>query len=82
MKLGDYEVGSLTDLTRALRRFKAGDTTQITVYRGGAEVVLTITLDEKPVDTGTTVPEEAPQGQMPQNGTYDEWYDYFFGGKG
>ena len=82
VKLGDYEVGSLTDLTRALRRFKAGDTTQITVYRGGAEVVLTITLDEKPVDTGTTVPEEAPQGQMPQNGNYDEWYDYFFGGKG
>ena len=81
VKLGDYEVESLTDLTRALRNFKAGDTTEITVYRSGAEKVLSITLDEKPGDTGTTVPEELPQGQMPENGSYDEWYDFFFGGK-
>ena len=82
VKLGDYEVESLTDLTRALRNFKAGDTTQITVYRGGGEVVLTITLDEKPADTNTTTPADAPQGQMPENGSYDEWYDFFFGGRG
>ena len=82
VKLGDYEVESLTDLTRALRNFKAGDTTKITVYRGGAEVVLTITLDEKPADTNTTTPADAPQGQMPENGSYDEWYDFFFGGRG
>ena len=82
VKLGDYDVESLTDLTRALRHFKAGDTTEITVYRGGAKVVLTITLDEKPADTGTTVPENVPQGQMPENGSYDEWYEFFFGDKG
>ena len=81
VKLGDYEVGSLTDLTRALRNFKAGDTTKITVYRGGAELVLTITLDEKPADVNAAEPAVTPEGQMPENGSYQEWYDYFFGGK-
>ena len=80
--LGKYEVKSLTDLTRALRNFKAGDTTQITVYRGGAEIVLDITLDEKPADLNATVPEESTQGKMPENGSYDEWYDFFFGDEG
>lgn len=79
--LGEYEVENLTDLTRALRKFKAGDTTEITVFRSGAEVKLPITLDEKPV-SNQTVPEESGKGKMPENGSYDEWYDYFFGGKG
>ena len=46
--IGDYKITSVTDLTRVLRNFKAGDTTTITVYRAGAEVQLNITLDEKP----------------------------------
>ena len=82
VKLGDYEVGSLTDLTRALRNFKAGDTTTITVYRAGMEKVFTITLDEKPADTNATEPAEVPEGQMPEDGSYQEWYDFFFGDKG
>ena len=82
VKLGDYPVSNLTDLTRALRNFKAGDTTEITVYRGGAELVLSITLDEKPADVTGTVPAERPEGQMPENGSFDEWYDYFFGDQG
>lgn len=49
VKLGDYEVGSVNDLTRALRNFKGGDVTTVIVYRSGAEVRMTITLDEKPV---------------------------------
>ena len=75
--LGDYEVTSNTDLTRALRKFKAGDTSTITVYRGGQEIELTITFDEKPHDT--TEDTTTDQSQMPSNGTYEEWYDFFFG---
>ena len=74
--LGEYEVKSIATLTRALRNFKAGDTTTITVFRGGEKLVLPITLDEKPVSTDT---QELPQEDMPQDGSYDEWYDYFFG---
>ena len=79
--LGGYEVENVADLTRALRKFKSGDTTEIVVFRSGAEVKLSITLDEKPYDTGATAPNEAGQGKMPENGSYDEWHDYFFGGK-
>ena len=81
VKLGDYKVERLTDLTRALRNFKAGDTTEITVYRGGAEVTVQITLDEKPVDASAAVPQEQPEGQMPQDGSYEEWFEFFFGGQ-
>ncbi len=72
--LGDHKVSSITDLTRALRNFKADETTTITVVRSGQEKVLNITLDEKPQDVDTQT-----EGPMPSNGSYDEWYDFFFG---
>jgi len=46
--LGGIPVGNVSALTRALWKFKAGDETTITVYRGGREMVLDIVLDEKP----------------------------------
>ena len=74
--LGGHKVGSITDLTRALRNFKAGDTTTVTVIRGGEKKTMDITLDEKPQQTAqASTP--APEGQMPDNGDYDEWYKYF-----
>ncbi len=48
VNLGGYNVTSISELTRVLRKFKAGDETTITVYRGGAEVHLRIILGEKP----------------------------------
>ncbi len=55
--IGEYEVNGVTALTRALRHFRAGDTTTITVFRSGVEMVLTITMDEKPDTTQTTLPQ-------------------------
>ena len=78
--LGGYEVEGITSLTRALRNFKAGDSTTITVIRGGAQVVMEITLDEKP-QTITVTPEYGSDEEMP-SGDYNEWYDWFFGGRG
>ena len=74
--LGGNEIGSISDLTRALRKFEAGDTTTITVYRGGSEKTFNITLDEKPQDTTVTqtVP-ESTEG-MPSEGDFEEWYSY------
>jgi len=46
--IGDHEVDSLNGLSRALDKFKPGDTTTITVWRSGAQLKLDITLDEKP----------------------------------
>ena len=75
--LGGYKVSSITDLTRALRNFKADETTTITVVRGGSSMELSITLDEKPQN----LDEEATRGEgsMPSDGDYDEWREYFFG---
>jgi len=46
--LGDQKISSVSELTRALRSFDAGDTTKVTVFRDGSEVELEITFDEKP----------------------------------
>lgn len=75
-RLGSYEVESVSDLTRALRHFKGGEVTTITVYRGGSEVVLTVTLDEKSRDTGSAQA-TLPQNEMPSEGDYGEWYEFF-----
>ena len=76
--IGGYTVESNVDLTRSLRKFSAGDTTTIKVYRGGQELTLTITLDEKPHEEATA--QESTEGsEMPENGTYEEWYKFFFG---
>lgn len=78
ISLGEYEVGSVSELTRTLRRFKSGDSTTITVIRSGERITMDITLDEKPKDlnSSTTTP---TQPNMPDNGSYEEWYKYFFG---
>ena len=81
--LGGHEVKGVTSLTRALRNFKAGDTTTVTLVRGGKQLELEITLDEKPqaAEAETTIPEN--DRNMPSEGDPNEWFDYyrrFFGG--
>ena len=49
--IGDYKVDGVNSLSRILQKFKAGDTTTVTVWRAGAEITLNITLDEKPIPT-------------------------------
>ncbi len=75
--LGGTEIRGITTLTRALRNFKAGDTTTITVVRSGGRMELNITLDEKPQNT--TVPETIPTDprNMPSEGDPNEWFDYY-----
>ena len=75
--LGDTEVTSMTSLTRALRNYKAGDTTTVTVYRGGQSLNLTITLDERPQDLTSDGSTSDADPSMPEEGNYNEWFDYF-----
>lgn len=78
--IGEYKVDSMSALSRALRRFEAGEKTTITVYRAGQEVTMDITLDERPVEATVTEPEQ--EQTEPNNGgyTYPDIWDYFFGG--
>ena len=77
--LGEYDVSTVSELTRTLRRFKAGDTTTVTVIRSGERITMDITLDEKPRDLNSDTPVTGTEPDMPENGTYEEWYKYFFG---
>ena len=84
--VGDYKVDSLSALSRALRRFEAGDRTTVTVWRSGVEMKLDITLDEKPLDTAAsapeqeTVPEVEPETQPQEDGfDFEDFLDRFFG---
>lgn len=45
--LGGYEIETMNDLSRALRAYNGGETVTITVWRGGREVIMNITLDAK-----------------------------------
>ena len=51
VNVGGYDVSSVSELSRVLRKFEPGETTTITVFRGGAEVNLTITFDEAKPDS-------------------------------
>ena len=77
ISLGGKEVKGVTSLTRALRSFKAGDTTTVTIVRGGSQLELEITLDEKPqaVPSETTIPEN--DKTMPSEGDPNEWFEYY-----
>ena len=46
IELGDADIDSRDGLLFALRRYSAGDSTSMTVWRNGEEVKLTITFDE------------------------------------
>ena len=46
-RLDDTEINSYTDLKQAKRQYSAGDTAELTVYRAGEELKLSITFDEE-----------------------------------
>ena len=87
--MGGYDVEGNSDLLSILRKFEAGDTTTITIYRGGQQLELTITLDEKPApekeeETVETTPPTSGTGGMPSEGDLEEWFNYiapFFSGR-
>lgn len=77
--IGGYEVTSVSSLSRVLRKFEAGDTTTVTLFRSGAVIHLEVTFDEKPQEALQTQPSEEPTEPSQQ---YPWWYYYaapFFG---
>ena len=60
-KLGDAEVLTNADLSTAKKAYKAGDTAEVTVFRGGEYLTLTVTFDEKKPDRPTA------EGSQPAN---------------
>ena len=77
VELGGFEIGAYTDLSRALRKYEPGETVEITVYRAGQYLTLNLTLDEKPNQTVAAPQEPQMEESMPENGNFEEWYNYF-----
>jgi len=69
-KLGDKDIKSYSDLANALKQFRAGDKTTITVYRSGEYLELDITLDEQPAETASSAPSDSSDNQLNQYGNY------------
>lgn len=85
--IGEYEVTSISDLTKVLRNFEPGETTTIRVFRRGGELTLDITMGEKPQEpeAAETVPQE-PSAAAPDQGKteqelFEEFLEKFFGGR-
>lgn len=53
MKIGNYSVDSYSDVPPALRHFKAGDSTEIVIFRDGTLYSAKVTLDEALPDAET-----------------------------
>ncbi len=47
IEVGGYTIETMNDLTRVLRKFKAGQEATIKVWRGGQEVLMSIVFDAK-----------------------------------
>lgn len=81
--LAGQKINSMSQLTRALRDLEPGETTTITVYRGGAQLDLAITLDEKPKNTQQEQPTEPnEQTVTPDQNDFNDWFGNFFPGFG
>ncbi len=80
--IGDVQVNTLSGMTGALKQFKVGDTTTVTVLRGGKLVELTLTFAEKPRDNGSQEPSDTQtpsESELPQDGGIWDWWEHFFG---
>ncbi len=76
----DKAVAGSTELTAIVRGYSVGDTAQITLWRNGETVTVSVTFGEsqKPVEaTPSPVPQQDQQGQY--YGDMDDFFRQFFG---
>ena len=86
----DSVTAQLAELNAAKKEYKAGDSCELTVWRSGKELKLTVVFDEEPPQTETgDTPSGVlpPQGQQPSDGegsedapdSWEDWLNSFFG---
>ena len=86
-RLNDTDITSMSDLSMAKKSYKAGDTVTLKIYRAGAELEITLTLDERPGESEIDATEQqaqaelegqtAPDTDIPDFGGFEGYgYDY------
>ena len=85
VKVGDTDITSMEDLNVVKKQYSAGDTATFTVYRDGKEITLEVTWDAVPAqeqtDSGAQVQENSDSSQNGGMDSYDDLFNYFFGGR-
>ena len=77
---------SLEELNAVKKKYAAGDTVTLTVYRSGEEIEVELTFDAVPAEQQTTEVEQQPQsGQQYGNpyvnpfNPFEDFFRYFYG---
>ena len=78
-EVGGYQVTSVSDLTRVLRKFTPGQTVTVEVYRTSQYKTLSVTLDEKPREETTAPSQSGSQAfpNLPESGQFGDFYNFF-----
>ena len=82
------EINAYSDLVSALSKHRAGDTVKLKLYRAGAEIEVTLTLDERPGEEEIGKAEQQAQSELEGQSQPDEeftvpdfdGYGYDYGG--
>ena len=67
LALGGKNTTSTVGLLAALRDHRAGETVEVDLYRAGAELTVSVTLDERPQNLEVTVEEEPQPETLPDS---------------
>lgn len=78
--LNGEKVAGVSELTSMLKKYHAGETAELTVTRGGQELTLSVTFDEKlPEDESTTsASQEQPRGGQYYSGDIEDFFRQIF----
>ena len=86
-KVDDHDIRTMEDLTAVKKQYAAGDTSTLTVYRGGQTISVELTWDAVPADKQSEEETSQSSGSS-NNGQYGNGYsnpydifDYFFGNR-
>ena len=83
-KVDDHDIRTMEDLTAVKKQYAAGDTSTLTVYRGGQTITVELTWDAVPADQQTSQTEQSQNNnsQSGNNGNYYtnpfDIFNYFF----
>ena len=86
-KVDDTEIKTVEDLNAAKKKYSAGDTSTLTVYRDGQTITVEITWGAVPADKQseeeTSQSDSSGNNGQPGNGYTDPYdiFDYFFGNR-
>ena len=86
-KVDDHDIRTMEDLTAVKKQYAAGDTSTLTVYRGGQTITVELTWDAVPADQQsedeTSQSGGSGNNNQPGNGYTNPYdiFDYFFGNR-